>query len=95
MPDLTASEHARILLAAGTMMLRDRTDEQSEALYDAAAAAVAEGDPVEVLCSLACSAAEGWARVAAELDIPGIDMLRVVLANWATADELVQAVAKS
>lgn len=95
MADLTASEHARILLAAGTMMLRDRTDEQSEALYDAAVAAVAEGDAVEVLCSLACSAAEGWARCASELDIPGMDMLRVVLANWATADELVQTLTTS
>lgn len=91
MADYTTSEHARLLLVEATLLLRDQTDERSEALYDSIAVALKGADVADLIARLACTAAEGWAHFAKVSDVPVVDMLQVVLANWGQAEAMVSA----
>lgn len=91
MADYTTSEHARLLLAEATVLLQNPSEDRSESLYDAIALAVEQANVADLIARLACTAAEGWARFGDTAKLTPLEIVQLVVTNWAAAEEAVSS----
>jgi hypothetical protein len=87
----TASEHARLVMAEAVRLLATGGQERAEEFLEATLEAVDSGHSRDIVAMLACSAVEAWTRYAGEIGEPAPEVLRVVFANWSTAEDELRA----